>query len=446
MKRSALAALAVLAALAAVASASSRAPSVAVPRAAESPAKELGPLLAVVPGARGPVLGRADKRAIWIGRRSPKLRLYNKVVAWAYARDGSGLVIATQPDGSGAGAKLHFVDPRLVIRRALTRLPSGYVSALAWGDDRINLVLNDFDTRQIEIVSVDSATHRISVGAKITGSIVGIKRAGGTIVVLLGPRRGIGTATLAVVDPSGATRTVGLAEIQAGSDMGDGSEPPDFAHLQQNIPGLAVDPETGRAFVVPANGRIAEVALSSLGVSYHSLVQPVSLLGRLHDWVEPKAQAKGANGPVRFARWLGSGVLAVTGGDETAALDSSSQLHVTWTAAGLKLVDTNTWATKVVDRGADSFAVVGDSLLVTGSSWSESSRTGMGFATYAFDGTRKLSVLHGDAAYLELAFRGKAYLNLGELYTKKVVDLASGRLLKDRHAPLAELLIGDGSN
>jgi hypothetical protein len=100
----------------------------------------------------------------------------------------------------------------------------------------------------------------------------------------------------------------------------------------------------------------------------------------------------------------------------------------------------------VVDRGADSFAVVGDSLLVTGSSWSESSRTGMGFATYAFDGTRKLSVLHGDAAYLELAFRGKAYLNLGELYTKKVVDLASGRLLKDRHAPLAELLIGDGSN
>src|ERR687888_401348 len=413
MKRSALAALAVLAALAAVASASSRAPSVAVPRAAESPAKELGPLLAVVPGARGPVLGRTDKRAIWIGRRSPKLRL---------------------------------VDPRLVIRRALTRLPSGYVSALAWGDDRINLVLNDFDTRQIEVVSVDTATHRISVGAKITGSIVGIKRAGGTIIALLGPRRGIGTATLAVVDPSGATRTVGLAEIQAGSDMGDGSEPPDFAHLQQNIPGLAVDPETGRAFVVPANGRIAEVALSSLGVSYHSLVQPVSLLGRLHDWVEPKAQAKGANGPVRFARWLGSGVLAVTGGDETAALDSSSQLHVTWTAAGLKLVDTNTWATKVVDRGADSFAVVGDSLLVTGSRLSESSRTGMGFAPYALDGTPKLSVLHGDAAYLELAFRGKAYLTLGELYTKKVVDLASGRLLKDRHAPLAELLIGDGSN
>src|ERR671935_258753 len=332
MKRSALAALAVLAALAAVASASSRAPSVAVPRAAESPAKELGPLLADVPGARGPVLGRADKRAIWIGRRSPKLRLYNKVVAWAYARDGSRLVIATQPDGSGAGAKLHFVDPRLVIRRALTRLPSGYVSGLAWGDDRSTLLLNGFDCRQIEIVSVDSATHRISVGAKITGSIVGIKRAGGTIVVLLGPRRGIGTATLAVVDPSGATRTVGLAEIQAGSDMGDGSEPPDFAHLQQNIPGLAVDPETGHAFVV------------------------------------------------------------------------------------------------------------------TGSSWSESSRTGMGFATYAFDGTRKLSVLHGDAAYLELAFRGKAYLNLGELYTKKVVDLASGRLLKDRHAPLAELLIGDGSN
>jgi hypothetical protein len=445
MKRSALAVLAAAAALAAVASASSRAPSVAVPQAAKSPVKELGPLLAVVPGARGPVLGRADKRAIWIGRRSPRLRLYNSVVAWAYARDGSEMVIATQPDAGGSGAKLHFVDPRLVTRRALTRLPTGYVSALAWGDGRVNVVMDDADTRQIEIISVNGETRRISVGAKIDSSIFGIKRAGGTIVLLMGPRRGIGTARLAVVDPSGGIRTVELPEIQAGSDMGDG-EPPDFANLHQNIPGLAVDPETSRAFVVPASGRVAQIVLSSLSVSYHSLAQPVSLLGRLHDWVEPKAQAKGANGPIRTARWLGGGVLAVTGGNETARLDSSSQLHVTWTAAGLTMIDTNTWATKLIDRGADSFEVVGDSLLVTGSSWSDGDRSGMGFATYRFDGTRTVSVLHGDAANLELAFRGKAYLNLGQQFTRKVVDLTSGRLLKDRHAPLAYLLIGDGSS
>src|SRR5436309_9139827 len=97
MKRSALAVLVAFVTLAAVAAAaSSRAPAVAVPQAAKSPAKELGPLLAVVAGARGPVLGRADKRAIWIARRGPKLRIYNWVNAWAYAPDGSALALATQ--------------------------------------------------------------------------------------------------------------------------------------------------------------------------------------------------------------------------------------------------------------------------------------------------------------------------------------------------------------
>ena len=198
--------------------------------------------------------------------------------------------------------------------------------------------------------------------------------------------------------------------------------------------------------MIPANGSVAEVSLSTLAVSYHSLAQPVSLLGRLHDWVEPKAEAKGLTGPVRTARWLGSGVVAVTGGDETATVDASNQVHVSWAPAGLTLIDTNTWGTKLIDRGADSFAVDGDSLLVTGSTWSDSDRTGMGLAVYGFDGARKLSVFRGDAARVVLAFRGKAYVDLGRPYTATVVDLASGRILADRHAPLARLLIGDGSN
>jgi hypothetical protein len=444
MKRSVLALLVAFAALAAVAaSASSRAPTVAVPQAAKSPAKEVGPLLAVVPGARGPVLGRADKRAIWVARRSPKVRLYNTVRAWAYAPEASAIALATQPEASDGGAKLHFVEPRLLSRVAVSRLPWGNVAALAWGDDRVNVVLQD--SGQIEIVSVDAATHRVSVAAKIDGSLVGSDRVGGRLVLLTGPAQGIGTASLAVVEPTGALRTVALAEIQAGSDVGDESKPPDFGKMRQNIPALAVDPDSGRAFVIPASGSVAQVSLSTLAVSYHSLAQPVSLLGRLHDWVEPKAEAKGLTGPVRTARWLGSGVVAVTGGNETATLDASNQLHVSWAPAGLTLIDTNTWGTKLIDRGADSFAVNGDSLLVTGSSWSDSDRTGMGFAAYGFDGARKLSVLRGDSARVLLAFRGKAYLDLGRPYSATVVDLASGRLLTDRHAPLAQLLIGDGS-
>jgi hypothetical protein len=445
MKRSALAVLVVCGTVAAVAAyASSRGPAVAAPLVSKSPAKELGPLLAVVPGVRGPVLGRADKRAIWVARKSPKLRLFNSVRAWAYAPDGSAIALATQPSTREGASMLQFVDPRLVRRLALKRMPPGNVTALAWGDGRVNVVLTG--SGQITVVSVDAETHGVSTGATLAGSVFGVKRVGGRIVLVTGPARGVGTASLAVVEPSGALRTVALSQIQAGSDMGDGGEAPDFGKMRQNIPALAVDPDSGRAFVIPASGSIAQVVLSTLAVSYHSLVQPVSLLGRLHDWVEPKAEAKGANGPIRTAGWLGGGVVAVTGADETATVDASNQPHITWSPAGLTLIDTNTWGTKLIDRGADSFAVSGDSLLVTGSTWSDSERTGMGLAAYGFDGSRKLSVLQGDSASVMLAFRGKAYLDLGRPNTATVVDLVSGRLLRDRRVPLAQLLIGDGSN
>src|SRR5947208_5879531 len=126
MKRSALAVLVAFVTLAAVAaSASSRAPAVAVPQAAKSHAKEVWPLLAVVPGARGPVLGRADKRAIWVARRSPKVRLYNTVRAWVYAPEASAIALATQPEASDGGAKLHFVEPWRLSRVAVGRVACG---------------------------------------------------------------------------------------------------------------------------------------------------------------------------------------------------------------------------------------------------------------------------------------------------------------------------------
>ncbi len=447
MKRSAVIVLVVLAAVCAVtAAASSRAPAVAVPVAAKAPAKTPGPLLAVVPGARGPVLARADKRAIWIGRRSPNLRIFNPLVAWAYCDDGSALALATQPEAGVGGAKLQIVDPRLLRREALVRLPWGEVRALAWAPGRINLVVDDVDAGEIHVIGVDGTSFKIIARQTLPGAVFGVGRVGQTLVLLTGPARGIGSAGIAVVGTDGSVRTATLPQIAAGTDMWSGQEAPDFSKMHQNIPGLAVDPQAGRAFVVPASGTVAEVALSTLSVSYHSLAQPASLFGRLHDWVEPKAEAKGVNGPARTAQWLGNGVLGVTGGDETATLGSDKQLHMTWTPAGLTLIDTNTWGTRLVDRGADSFAVSGDTMLVTGSRSDDSARTGMGFAVYGLDGTRKLSVLRGDAAYLMLAWRGKAYLGVGDTNGATVVDLAKGEVVGARYAPLAQLLIGDGSN
>jgi hypothetical protein len=447
MKKSAALVLLGFAVFAAAAFASTtRAPSVAVPRAAKGPSKELGPLLAVVPGVRGPVLGRADKRAIWIGRHSPRLRIFNPLQAWAYCSDGSALVLATHPETSGGGAKLQFVDPRLLKRIAVTRLPWGDVRALAWSPGRVNVVLQDWDAGEFRILSVDGTTFRVVARRTLSGKVFAVDRVGQTIVLLTGPPRGIGTARLFVVDPDGSVRSVALPETSAGMDMPYETEPTDLSKVRQNIPGLAVEPDSSRAFVVPASGSVAEISLATLVVSYHSLAAPVSLLGRLHDWVEPRAEAKGVNGPTRTAQWLGNGVIGVTGGDETATLDVNRELHASWSPAGLTLVDTTTWGTRLVDRGADSFTVDGNTMLVTGAKWDDSTRSGMGLAAYSFDGTRKLAVLRGNAAYLMLAWRGKAYLGVDGSNSATVVDLAGGKIVGARYAPIAQLLVGDGSN
>ena len=446
MRKKALAVVAALTALAALAAAAySRAPAVAVPRAF-APVKE-GRLLAVVPGVRGPVLGRADKRALWIARRSPRLRLFNPGTAWTYSPHGNVLAIATERGGEAGDpvSSLQLIDPHVLSRLATVKLGYGHVAQLAWADNRVNAVVQRWCCpASLDVVGVNAETAKIVSQQTFQNALVGSSRVGSTLVLLLAPPVGIGTATLAVVDPSGAIHTVSLNQIQAGSDLPD-EDNPAAANLHQNRPGLAVDPDGNRAFVVPASGSVAEISLATLSVSYHALAEPVSLLGRLHSWAEPKAVAKGISGPTRAARWLGSGVIAVTGGDE-AVTATPGEMHITWTPAGLKLIDTNTWGAKLIDRGADSFTVDRDQLLATGAAWDTTgNRQGMGLADYGFDGTRRLAVLGGHPAVVTLVFRGRAYVGVDDERSIKVVDLESGKL-KDRHAPLAQLLLGDGSN
>ena len=443
MRRTALAVVAV-AALVAVAAASSRAPAVAVPQAAKAPAKS-GPLLAVVPGDRGPVLGRADKRALWIGRRSPRLRIFNSMAGWAYSPDHDRLALATE--SPRAGPRLQFVNPYSLVRSGITRLGSGHVVALAWGKDVSVVVDRDCCPASFDVVAVDTATTKIRRRTKLPNTLLQSARIGGTLVLLAAPATGIGATTIVVVGPAGDVRSIELSQIAAGMEHSqpfDGGDP-DFTKFRQNIPGLAVDAATNRAFVVPAAGEVAEISLGDLTVSYHAVAQPVSLLGRVHDWLEAKATAKGMNGPMRKARWLGSGVLAVTGADEAMFKDANGQPRMTWAPAGLRLIDTNTWGSKLIDRGADEFTVDGASLLATGSRWDsrdEASATGMGLAAYGFDGARRLSVLSGRRLWVALAFRGRAYV--WDDLTLRVVDLASGTV-KSRLRPLPQLLIGDGS-
>jgi hypothetical protein len=110
--------------------------------------------------------------------------------------------------------------------------------------------------------------------------------------------------------------------------------------------------------------------------------------------------------------------------------------------AGLQLIDTDTWSVRTLDSGVDSFQRFGSDLLATGSTWDSSSyeRPGIGLVDYGPDGSRRFTALAGQALYLSLVFRNRAYVYDADGSTARVVDLRSGKVSGQRTAPLPWLL------
>ena len=101
-------------------------------------------------------------------------------------------------------------------------------------------------------------------------------------------------------------------------------------------------------------------------VAYHDLAEPVSLLGRLRDWLEPPAHAKAMDGPDRNAVWLPSGLVAVSGSHYTMDGDS-----VDVTPAGLALIDPSDWSVRRLSDEPSWVTFRGGALLA--SAWKQGS-------------------------------------------------------------------------
>jgi hypothetical protein len=236
-------------------------------------------------------------------------------------------------------------------------------------------------------------------------------------------------------------RDVVLDEIVAGSrPVNDVS-----AHRH---PGLAVDPAGERAYVLSPEGLVADVDLDTSAVTYHMPSHRTSPFARLRDWVEPTAEAKASSGPSRHAQWLGNGLIAVSGVDEIAYRDANGYLHVKDEGAGLRLVDTRSWLVRTLDRYGSGFSLAGRQLLATAWLWDSAaqSHSGIGLTAYAFDGHKRFQLFGGTPVRVELVFRGRAYVGIGEDPTLRIVDLRRGRVVGMRSRPLPYLLLGQASD
>lgn len=410
-------------------------------------AKAKGPVPALVSRWDGTRLTAVDEETLRpVGRPSALLGF---VDTWAFSKASPSLLAAaTRASDRDEQAVLRFVNvaSRRLVKRTVPL--GGYARALLWArPDRVVAIVGDCCSQTSRVVVVDPGARRVLSRSDLPGSISLSVRGRDSLVLLLTPSGQIGPATLAVVAADGSVRSVALGRVSAGTVF-SGEDTGDPVG-KTRIPGLAVDRDGGRAYVIQPDGPAAVVDLATLTVSYHDLSGSRSLVKRLAAWLTPAAQAKGANGPTRAATWLGDGLIAVTGVDEHAARNANGTLDTSMTPAGLAIVDTRDWTIRSLDPGADSATPVDGLLLATGSRWStgESQPKGMGLAAYGADRSLRFHVLAGRAAGVVTALAGRAYVSISTdtgAPVVEVVDLAAGKVVGERSSDLPTLLLGDG--
>jgi hypothetical protein len=345
---------------------------------------------------------------------------------------GGGSATARSPDGRmlalGDGRPgVELIDLKRMKKVGAVNLPGpGWVTFLSWQDGYLFAVVSG--GRRSAVAVIDPVGRRVLQRYRLARRIIGVQESRGTVVLLTAPREGIGPLELTVVGGKSiagkSMQSVRVREIFGGSRMENRE---DGYRAREVTPGLAVEPGE-RAFIVSAGKTVAEISLHDLAVEYHTLAEPVSLLGRVRNWLEPSAGAKVLDGPQRKAEWLSSGLIAVTGADYTTVA-SASGLDVQVEAAGLSLLDPDNWSIQKINDETSDFVSFRSSLLAFGdTSWGHPA-PGHGVVGYDLAGRELFRRFDGTAVSWVEPVEGLAYVSLDEK-RRAVLDAATGRVLR----------------
>jgi hypothetical protein len=316
---------------------------------------------------------------------------------------------------------------RLDIGEESVRDPIG---PLAWLDDQLLAVVEDGRPGDLVVTRVDPFRGSVDEAGRVRGPAWVLQSANSArhLVLLLGrPTRGAFRPTeLAVADSEGRVRTVTLTRVPSGLvEDGPVSRSAD--------PALAVDEDGERAFVVGAGALVAELDLETMEVRYHELARPVSLLGRLLDWLEPQAYAKGpTEGVTRKAVWLGNDLLAVTGSDTHVSVGAGQEVEERIIPAGLSLIDTKRWSVRLLDERVGELTLADSALLA----WTFPEEfvprrlREIGLTVYELDGRERIRLFEGEGIWDLQAAGRLAYVGVGHWSALHVVDLETGKVVR----------------
>jgi hypothetical protein len=413
------------------------------------------PLVLRPPAPPSPLLGLEWNEAqSWLVRLDPntlRIRRGHRLALGRFSYSGASsfspgrrlIAFGSQATEVDDGrAALRLVNARTL--RKLRDVPlglSGYVASTAWAAPARLLALvrsRDTDT----VVAVEPSTLTIVARRGLGERVLALAKGSDSLVLVLGGE-GFGPVQLAVAARDGSVRAVQLERIEAGTRVTQGGVP------RHDGAAVAVDRDAGRAYVVAANCPVAEVDLDTLTVTYHTPTQPVSLLGRLHDWLEPKAEAKGPlEGTFRSAVWLGDGRLAVFGRDASTYAVGDG-LSVRTQPSGLRVIDTRTWSAQTIDPRSSALAVGKDALLSWGLSWDSGTdrTTGTGLSIFDSRGLRHFHLFGPRPVYDVQVIGDRAFVRKQTLdHRYSIVSLKTGkqvRTIRGREMPI--VLSGESS-
>lgn len=393
----------------------------AAPPQAPASAPSSAPVLAASYDPDGSRIVWVDGRTLEpVDDRSVPVPFFTAVAS--LSADGATLAV-----GESEGGAVQLVDvARMRALGTIEVTPGAWVERLHWAAP--DLLLASLGGSTSRVAALDPATLEVLSVRELGGVTLYSQPAGGAVVFLVAPASGIGPARLVAFDGS-ELRSVRLGEVEAGWEE-EGTSEEDY-RARQSVPALAVDPEGTRALVVPAGERVAEVDLRTMRVAYHDLAEPVSLLGRLRDWLEPPAHAKAMDGPDRNAVWLPSGLVAVSGSHYTMDGDS-----VDVTPAGLALIDPSDWSVRRLSDQPSWVTFRGGALLA--SAWTEGTDE-QTLTVFGPDGESRFNLVRESTDFSQVSGR-HLYAATDDGTRFEIVDLETGETV-DRAEPRLETWI-----
>jgi hypothetical protein len=340
----------------------------------------------------------------------PSVELGKRYGSWSFSPNRSQLAYAD-------GNRLQFFD-------LTTLTPQGGVQMfgagpVAWVDSGTVVVLRKYALNGIEVVKVDAVSHAVRSRQRLVGIVLATRTTADAVVALLGRNDKIAPSRLLVVDRA-RTRVIPLG-IWAGTHWQRGTPPVGT----MRIPGFAVDQERATAYVVDADGTIVAMPLAASRVTSHSVH------GRF---------AKVIHGSQRTAFALGDGLLAVTGAELTPAGTEP---------AGLELVDTRTWSSRLFLPSAAAHVWVSPvGLLATGTAYDRlgQKQTSIGLAVLDRTGQMRFRLFDGKSVWVHALVGSRAFLGVEGEREAVVVDVFAGRVLGKRAFPLPLPLVGRSSS